>query len=127
MDTLHPRSNRRYDHRLRDLVQSVGDPEIVAGLDIPRSTAVGWLRGEDKPVVTVDVMDMDSVRLQAEVLKLRRRLQMLAAIVRLLVGLLRALDARLDRMRLPEGAAKRRLLRAIDRSLASVGGNYTSW
>ena len=120
MDTLHPRSNRRYDHRLRDLIQSVGDPEIVAGLDIPRSTAVGWLRGEYKPVVTVDVMDMDSVRLQAEVLKLRRRLQMLAAIVRLLVALLRALDARLDRTRLPEGTAKRRLLGAIDRARGTL-------
>ncbi len=116
MDTLHPRWNRTYDHRLRDLVQSVGDPEIVAGLDTPRSTAVGWLRGEYKPVVTVNVLDMDSVRLQAEVLKLRRRLQMLAAIVRLLVALLRALDARPDRMRLPKGTAKRRLLRAIDRA-----------
>ena len=83
---------------------------------LPRSTAVGWLRGEYRPVVTVDILDMDAARLQAEVLKLRRRVRMLGAIVGLLVALTRALGVRLEQSRLPEGAAKARLLRAIDRA-----------
>jgi transposase InsO family protein len=59
---------------------------------------------------------MDAMRLQAEVLNLRRRVRMLSAIVRLLVALLQALDVHLEQTRLPEGAAKTRLLRAIDRA-----------
>jgi len=120
MDPTNTRSKRSDDHRLRDLVQTVGDPDVVADLGVPRSTALGWLRGESRPVITADVLDMDTVRLQAEVLKLRHRVRMLGAIVRLLVALLRVLDLRLARMRLPEGAAKTRLLRAIDRAQGSI-------
>ncbi len=116
MDTSHARSQRIYDHRLRDLVQTVGGADVVAGLGVPRSTVQGWLRNKYRPVVTADVLDMDAVRLPAEVLKLRRRVRMLSAIVGLLVALLRAVDVRLDRTRLPEGAAKTRLLRAIERA-----------
>lgn len=120
MDTSNARSQRSYDHRLRDLVPTVGAPDVVAALGVPRSTALGWLRGGYRPVVTADVLDMDAVRLQAEVLKLRHRVRMLSAIVRLRVALLRALDLRLARMRLPEGAAKTRLLRAIVRAQGSI-------
>ena len=81
MDTSPARSQRIYDHRLRDLVQSVGDPHVVADLGVARSTVQGWLRGEHRPVVSADVLDMEAVRLQAEVLKLRRRVRMLGAIV----------------------------------------------
>ncbi len=120
MDTSHARSQRIYDHRLRDLVQTGGGPDVVAGLGVPRSTVQGWLRNKYRPVVTADVLDMDAVRLQAEVLKLRRRVRMLGAIVGLLVALLRAVDVRLDRNRLPEGAAKTRLLQAIERAQGAL-------
>jgi hypothetical protein len=98
----------------------VGDPEIVAEFGVPRSTALGWLRGQYGPVITADVLDMDQARLQQEILTLRRRLRMLAAVVRLLVALLRALDVRLDRARLAEGAAKTRLIRAIERAQSAL-------
>ena len=114
------RSQWTYNHRLRDLVRTVGDPEIVAEFGVPRSTALGWLRGDYGPVVTSNILDMDHTRLQAEVLTLRRRIRLLGAIVRLLLALLRAVDVRLDRARLPDGAAKSRLLRAIDRSQAAL-------
>ncbi len=112
MASSHTRSQQTYDHRLRDLVRTVSDPEIVAEFGVPRSTVLGWLRGDYGPVVTANILDMDHTRLQAEVLTLRRRIRILGAIVRLLVALLRALDVRLDRTRLPDGAAKSRLLRA---------------
>ena len=38
MASSHSRSQRTYDHRLRDLVRVVGDPEIAAGFGLPRST-----------------------------------------------------------------------------------------
>jgi hypothetical protein len=37
------RPKRRYDHRLRDLVQRTGDLTIATDLGVPRSTARGWL------------------------------------------------------------------------------------
>ncbi len=120
MASSRTRSQQTYDHRLRDLVRTVGDPEIVAEFGVPRSTALGWLRGDYGPVVTANILDMDHTRLQAEVLTLRRRIRILGAIVRLLVALLRALDVRLDRTRLPDGAAKSRLLRAIDRAQGAL-------
>ena len=115
MASSHTRLQQTYDHRLRDLVRQTGDPDIVAELEVPRSTALGWLRGEYRPVVAADVLDMDRTRLQTEILKLRRRVNVLGAIIRLLVALLRALDVRLKGPRIPEGAAKARLMRAIDR------------
>ena len=120
MNTSRCRSPRTYDHRLKELVQTVGDPDVVADLGVPRTTALGWIRGEYRPVVTADVLELDAVRLQAEVLTLRRRVRMLGAIVRLLVALLRALGVRLEQIRLPEGAAKARLLRAIDRAQGTL-------
>ena len=83
---------------------------------MPRSTALGWLRRDYQPVVTADVLDMDHIWLQAEVLRLRQRNRTLAAVVRLLLALVRALDGRLDRRRLPQGFAKARLLRAVERT-----------
>ena len=120
MVSSHTRSQQTYDHRLRDLVRTVGDPEIVAEFGVPRSTALGWLRGNYGPVVTANILDMDHTRLQAEVLTLRGRIRILGAIVRLLLALLRALDVRRDRTRLPEGAAKRRLLWAIERTQGAL-------
>ena len=120
MNTCNARPQRIYDHRLRDLVRSVGDPNLVAEFGVPRSTVQGWLRGEYRPVVAADVLDMYEVRLQAEVLKLRHRVRMLGAIVRLLMALFRALDVRLEQNRLPDGAAKTRLLRAIERAQGAL-------
>ncbi len=110
----HTRHQQTYDHRLRDLVRTTGDPDILAEFGVPRSTALGWLRGDYQPVVTADVLDMDHIRLQAEVLKLRQRNRTLAAIIRLLLALVRALGGRLEGRRLPEGSAKAGLLRAVE-------------
>ena len=61
----------RYDHRLRELVRLTGDVEYAIQRGVPRSTARGWLTANRAEVVTVDVVDMDALRLQQEVLELR--------------------------------------------------------
>jgi hypothetical protein len=76
----------------------------------------GWLSTEYRPVVSLDVLDLDAVKLQAEVVKLRERNQKLAAVIRLLVALLQAFGFRLDQRRLPEGRAKSIFLRAIEQT-----------
>ena len=60
---------------------------------------------------------MGSCELQAKILTLRARVQTLSAIIRLLLVLIRVLGIRLDQTRLPEGAAKARLLQAIDQRI----------
>ena len=111
-----PRPQKTYDHRLRELVRRTGDLTLATELGVPRSTAAGWLRQPDRATVTLDVLSKDAEDLQAEIIRLRRRIQRLRAVVRLLVALLRAFNVDLSQRRLPDGEAKSRLLGAIERA-----------
>lgn len=105
-----------YDHRLRELVRRTGDVSIATEVGVPRSTAAGWLRSAPRPVVSLDVVEMPDVALQAEVVKLRRRVQTLSAIIGLLLAVLRVSGFRLDRAYISEAATRDDLLRAVERS-----------
>src|SRR3979490_1904554 len=87
--TTTARPQQRYDHRLRDLVQRTGDVTIATDLGVPRSTARGWLGGAPTVVVCLDVVDLTEPELRQEILKLRRRVQKLSALLRLALALLR--------------------------------------
>ena len=89
---------------------------------MPRSTANDWKLGRFRSqVVTLDVLDRDKADLQAEVLRLRRRLRICGAMIGLLVALVRLLGLKLtDRGRLPEGEDKDRLLKSIERARKSL-------
>jgi putative transposase len=110
------RPQQRYDHRLRDLVQRTGDVTVATDLGVPRSTARGWLGAAPTVVVCLDVVDLTEPELRQEVLKLRRRVQKLSALLRLALALLRTSGFRLTGERLPDGRAKTRILRAVDRA-----------
>src|SRR5688572_7627473 len=73
------RPQRRYDHRLRDLVQRTRDLTIATDLGVPRSTARGWLDAAPTVVVSLDCADLTEPELRQEILKLRRRVEKLAA------------------------------------------------
>jgi hypothetical protein len=62
--TTTGRVQRRYDHRLRDLVQGTGDVTIATDLGIPRSTARGWLGKTPRVVIGLDVTDLGASELQ---------------------------------------------------------------
>ena len=110
------RTQRRYDHRLRDVVRRRGDLTIATDLGVPRSTARGWLVTAPRVVISVDVANLTEAELRQEILKLRRRVEKFAALLRLALALLRTSGFRLSRVRLPEGEAKLRILRAVDRA-----------
>ena len=110
------RPQQRYDHRLRHLVQRTGDVTVATDLGVPRSTARGWLGAAPTVVVCLDVADLTEPELRQEVLKLRRRVQKLTALLRLALALLRTSGFRLTGERLPDGRAKMRILRAVDRA-----------
>jgi len=110
------RVQRSYDHRLRDLVRQSGDVKIATRLGVPRSTAASWLRRTELSIVTAEPLSIREKQLQAEVVHLRRRVQVFRAVLRLLVAFLRVLGVELDWRRQPSGDAKPCLLRAIDRA-----------
>jgi hypothetical protein len=76
------RSQQRYDHRLRNLVQLTGEVTVATDLGVPRSTARGWLGKRPTVVVCVDVTELTEPELRQEVHKLRRRVQKLTALLR---------------------------------------------
>ncbi len=88
----------------------------MAGLGIPRSTVSGWLRSDPRPVVSIDVVHKTDTDLQREVLKLRRRVGILQALVLLLLAIVRLSGFRLDGERLPDGLDKARVLKAIGKA-----------
>src|SRR5204863_7716982 len=106
------RPQHRYDHRLRHLVQGTGDVTVATDLGVPRSTARGWLGAAPRAVVSLDVAHLTELELQQEILKLRRRVEKLAALLRLALALLQTSGFTLSEERLPDGHAKLRILRA---------------
>jgi hypothetical protein len=97
---------RAYDHRLRDVVRQSGDPGIATRLGVPRSTAIGWLKGSRLPVLTVRHVDAAEDAVRLEVCRLQQRILRLTLLVRVLFDVLRACRVDLARRRLPAGADK---------------------
>jgi transposase InsO family protein len=112
MTTLTAR-RRTYDHRLRERVCRTGVRALGERLQIPRSTVATWMQRGLRPVVTIEPLEHDRQQLLDAVEKLDRRARVLAAVVRLLLALLRASGFNLAGKRLPEGTAKAGILRAI--------------
>jgi hypothetical protein len=108
------RPQQRYDHRLRNLVRRTRDVTVATDLGVARSTARGWRAAAPTVVVCLDVVDLSEPELRQEVLKLGRGVQKLAALLAL--ALLRTSGFSLTGERLPDGRAKGRILRAVDRA-----------
>ena len=60
------RTQKRYDHRLRELVRTTQDMSLALQHGVPRSTARGWLTAPNVEVVTADALNMDAVQRQEE-------------------------------------------------------------
>ena len=82
------RIQKRYDHRLRELVRTTQDMRFALQHGVPRSTARGWLAAPTVEVVSTDVLNMDVAHLQQEVIRLRTRVQKLIALLRVLLAVL---------------------------------------
>ena len=109
------RIQRRYDHRLQAMVRNAGSLELARQHGIPKSTARGWLKhSNSSPVVSTDVVTHDMVQLQQEICVLRRRVQRLTTLLRLMIIFLKLSGFSFARFRLQEGNDKRKLLRALD-------------
>ena len=110
------RSRRTYDYRIQEAICESGDRDLFPELNIPRSTIRSWIHRGTTDVVSCDLAEDGRGELVAEIEKLRCHTARLGAMVALLVAVLRASKVKLDYERLPEGDAKRILLRAIGRA-----------
>ena len=79
-----------------------------------------WLCTAPTVVVSLEVADLTERELRQELLTLRRRVQKLAALLRLALVLLRVSGFTLAGERLPDGPDKLRILRAIDQARACI-------
>jgi putative transposase len=113
--TTPRRPQKRYDHRLRELVRGTGNVTIATDLGVPRSTARGWLGEPPKVIVSLDATNLTASELLQEIVTLRRRVRKLTALPRLALALRRSAGFSLAHERLPDGRAKIRILRAVDR------------
>src|SRR6516162_3372237 len=114
------RPQKRYDHRLRELVRRTGDLTIATELGVPRSTARGWLCTTPTVTVSLDMANLTELELRQEILKLQQRVQKLAALLRLALVLLRVSGFTLAGERLPNGPDKLRILLAMDQARACI-------
>ncbi len=114
MQTHH--SRRTYDYRIQEAICETGDRNLFPDLEIPRSTIRSWIRRGAPDVVTDDLAARDRADLLAEIHRYHQRTALLGAVVGLLIAMLRVSKVQLDYERLPEGDAKRILLRAIERA-----------
>lgn len=105
-----------YDHRMRNLVCSTKNLDLAARFGVPRSTARSWLRRGPQEVVRCDAFESDAKELGLRVVQLDHRTQVLLAIIRLLLLLVRVSGARLDDTRIPNGSDKTTLMRGIQRA-----------
>ena len=107
-----------YDHRLRDALAATGNADLFRDVSIPASTRRTWARGEVRPVVAAVDVELEVYELLEQVDTLRHRARVPAAIIGLLVRLLNLRGGKLDGARLPDGASKS----AVVRALASATG-----
>ena len=110
------RTQKKYDHRLKDLVRSTKDITCAVRRGVPRSTARGWLRAPATEVISIDVVQLDVIGLQKKILQLEARLRKLNALLRVVIAVLKLSGYSLNHERVPDGKQKRHLLRAIDQS-----------
>lgn len=114
------RRQRRYDHRLKNLVRQTRDRQIASRIGVPRSTLDGWLSSGTTQVVSLDSISMSHRDLQARVQRLERQLEALRAVLRLALILIWVTGAHLNRKRLGDEADRTTVLRAVNRVTATI-------
>ena len=82
-------SRRTYDHRIRESILETGDRNLFPELRIPKSTIRSWVHRGLPDVVTSELVAFDRAALISEIHALRQRTALLAAVVGLLVSMLR--------------------------------------
>lgn len=94
--TARGRRQQRYDHRLKHLVQTTGNRAIAEKAGVPRSTLDAWLQQPTADVVTLNTVSLFDAALQKKIFDLESRIEILTAVMRLLLALIRIVDGGLN-------------------------------
>ena len=127
MEAHYPQ--RTYDYRIQEAICESGDRDLFPELEIPRSTIRSWIHRGLPDVVTSDLVARDRADLLAEIRQYQHRAALLGTVIGLLIAMLRISKVQLDYERLPDGDAKRILLRAIARAgkVLSLRATLPGW
>jgi len=90
--------SRIYDYRIREQVVRTGNPDLFPQLEIPRGTALTWIRRGMPEVVWLETPDSDNARLRERIARLERRVVVLTALLRLVLTVLRISGFQLGRV-----------------------------
>lgn len=83
------RTQRAYDHRLREMVHRSGHDPNDVGIAIPRSTLHTWKSRAPKPVIGLKSSDRSFADLESEIARLNQQVRKLRHLLRLLLVLLK--------------------------------------
>ena len=132
-------TKRTYDIRLRNAIARAGDPDLFPDLNIPRSTALQWIREGVKEVVTHPSLGKSCDVLAEENAALQKKCSAEKAKNELVNISLSVAGFQMQYMRVAAGELKAKLLDAIDTAkahlslkdcLESIGltaARYHSW
>jgi len=113
MQRAHRRRHQTYDHRIRQAIAVTGNPHLHRNIPIPISTRRTWATGQVGAVVSCAEVDLKAYELLDELDRIKRHVKQQAAIIGLLVRLLKIRGGKLDADRLPDGTDKSAVLRAV--------------
>ena len=71
------RSRRTYDHRIKEQIILTGNPDLFPELEIPRSTALSWIRRGMGEVISLDDQHELEAALRNRIVNLENRISML--------------------------------------------------
>lgn len=103
-----------YDHRLKDYVRKTGDLQTAINQGVPRSTAYRWLRSATQPVVSLEYFNYSKEEFEFEVLKLKKQIEILRSILKIIILALRASDFSFTHKQIQASKKRTKLIHAID-------------
>jgi putative transposase len=105
---------RAYDHHVKEMISESGDPSLFPTLNIPRSTAMSWIKKGLTPVLTLPSLMQPIQDLVKENEALRKEVEKSTAIQKLTRFTFWVFGFQIQYQRLPGEDSKEMILSAID-------------
>ena len=112
---------RCYDHRVRNAIAQTKNPFLFAELDIPRSTALDWIRKGPKEVISHADFETDSIDLVARNQILNIELNTETEKSKLIFQTVRILGFELQYRRIPKAETKVAIIETINSAAEKIG------
>ena len=113
-------ARKSYDHRLKNSVACSRNSNLFPELAIPKRTTSRWASGVRLSVVTASEFSEDHSDLVAKLKDLEARCRGLTATLTLVRDACIIFGLSIDWSRLPEGEAKQKLIKAVDKCSTEI-------